>query len=247
MVAVRITLPQLQSVLAGYVDTAGFLAFQGLFTAHVTGNYVTLAASLIHGTSGAVAKLLALPVFCLVIVATRLASFQLPRLGLPSLPTMLAVEAGLLALAAAAAIWFGPFRDGDAWIALAIGGALVSAMAIQNAAHRIHYSASPPTTIMTGTTTQIMIDLADLLGPVSADARTEARSRLRRMAPSAAAFALGCAASAVLFAFAGMACFLLPPVLALITLAPPMLRSVSPPAGDGHQKPGSAADAKRSA
>ena len=237
MAGVRITLPQLQSVLAGYVDTAGFLALQGLFTAHVTGNYVTLAASLIHGTSGAVAKLLALPVFCAVIVATRLVSFQLPRLGLPSLPTMLAAETGLLALAAAVAVWAGPFRDGDAWTALATGIVLVSAMAIQNAAHRIHYSASPPTTIMTGTTTQIMIDLADLLGPISADARTEARSRLRRMAPSAAAFAVGCAAGAALFAFAGMWCFILPPILALISLAPPMLRSVSPPAGDRHGSP----------
>ena len=247
MVGVRITLPQLQSVLAGYVDTAGFLAIEGLFTAHVTGNYVTLAASLVHGAPGAVPKLLALPVFCAVIVATRLVSFQLPRLGLPILPTMLAVETGLLALAAAVAIWFGPFRDGDAWTALATGMALVSAMAIQNASHRIHYPASAPTTIMTGTTTQIMIDLADLLRPIPADERTEAKSRLRRMAPNVVAFALGCAAGAALFAFAGMWCFVLPPILALISLTPPMLRSVAPPAGDRHGRPGSAADAKGSA
>ncbi len=230
MVGARITLPQLQAVLAGYVDTAGFLALQGLFTAHVTGNFVTLAASLIHGSTGVVAKLLALPVFCAVILATRLVSFQLPKLGLPILPTMLALETGLLALAAALAIWFGPFRDSDAWTALATGMALVSAMAIQNAAHRIHYSASPPTTLMTGTTTQIMIDLADLLRPISAEARAEAKSRLRRMTPSAVAFAFGCAAGAVLFAFAGMWCFVLPPILALISVTPPMLRSVSPPA-----------------
>jgi uncharacterized membrane protein YoaK (UPF0700 family) len=30
------------SVTAGYVDTAGYLALQGLFSAHVTGNFVTL-------------------------------------------------------------------------------------------------------------------------------------------------------------------------------------------------------------
>ena len=40
---------------AGYVDTAGYLALQGLFTAHVTGNFVTIGASLISGTSGTVA------------------------------------------------------------------------------------------------------------------------------------------------------------------------------------------------
>ena len=43
-------LPLLLSLNAGFVDTAGFLALQGLFTAHVTGNFVTLGASLVLGT-----------------------------------------------------------------------------------------------------------------------------------------------------------------------------------------------------
>src|ERR1700761_3646886 len=67
----RPALPLMLSLNAGYVDTAGFLALQGLFTAHVTGNFVTLGASLALGTSGAVAKLLALPVFCFVVIASR--------------------------------------------------------------------------------------------------------------------------------------------------------------------------------
>src|ERR1700722_5392783 len=64
-------LPLVLSLNAGFVDTAGFLALQGLFTAHVTGNFVTLGASLVLGTSGALAKLLALPVFCVVVIASR--------------------------------------------------------------------------------------------------------------------------------------------------------------------------------
>jgi len=110
MVTSKITLPQIQSFLAGFVDTAGFLALQGLFTAHVTGNFVTIGASLIHGTSEVLAKLLALPVFCLVIVVTRIASFQLPCLGLPILPTMLTLKTVLLALGAGLAIRWDPFR-----------------------------------------------------------------------------------------------------------------------------------------
>ena len=52
----RPTLPTLLSFNAGYVDTAGFLALHGLFTAHVTGNFVTLGASLVTGTTGAIAN-----------------------------------------------------------------------------------------------------------------------------------------------------------------------------------------------
>jgi len=63
------SLPILLSVNGGYVDAAGFLALHGLFTTHVTGNFVTLGAALVLGTSGALAKTLALPLFaslCLV-------------------------------------------------------------------------------------------------------------------------------------------------------------------------------------
>src|SRR6516162_1220748 len=110
----RATLPLLLSLNAGYVDTAGFLALQGLFTAHVTGNFVTLGASLALGTSGAVAKLLALPAFCLVVVVTRLFSFRLPKFGLQILRTMLTLKALLLAIGAGLAIGLGPFPNGDA-------------------------------------------------------------------------------------------------------------------------------------
>ena len=53
----KIALPTLLSFNGGYVDTAGYLALQGLFTAHVTGNFVTIAAALAFGTSGVVTKL----------------------------------------------------------------------------------------------------------------------------------------------------------------------------------------------
>src|SRR5689334_8131754 len=45
--AMRKLLPGLLSFNGGFVDTAGFIGLQGLFTAHVTGNFVTLGASLV--------------------------------------------------------------------------------------------------------------------------------------------------------------------------------------------------------
>src|SRR6202789_3166376 len=131
-------LPLLLSFNGGFVDTAGFLALQGLFTAHVTGNFVTLGAAVVFGTSGTAAKILALPTFCAVILLARLASHGLVVRGIAVLRTLLTLKVALLAAAAALAIRYGPFSNGDSGLALTTGLTLVSAMAIQNAAHRIH-------------------------------------------------------------------------------------------------------------
>ena len=160
------TLPSLLSINGGYVDTAGFLALQGLFTAHVTGNFVTLGAALVLGTSGVVAKLLALPMFCAVVFATRLASQLVPGGPGSTLRLLLGIKLLLLVAAAWLAIRLGPFRSGDGLPAIVTGMTLVSAMAIQNALQRTHMANTSPTTIMTGNTTQVMIDLADLLRPL---------------------------------------------------------------------------------
>jgi uncharacterized membrane protein YoaK (UPF0700 family) len=63
---------QLLSFNAGFVDTTGFLGLQGLFLAHVTGNFVTLAATLVMGTHGVLAKVLVLPEFVLVLALAAL-------------------------------------------------------------------------------------------------------------------------------------------------------------------------------
>jgi uncharacterized membrane protein YoaK (UPF0700 family) len=212
-----IRLPLLLSLNAGYVDTAGFLALQGLFTAHVTGNFVTLGASIALGTSGAVAKVLALPVFCVVVIATRLVGALLSRRRRAALETLLAIKVLLLIAGAALAIRLGPFHDGDSWRALLTGMTLVAAMAVQNAVHRIHLGSVPPSTLMTGTTTQIMIDLADL---THADPATQSRSpsKLGLMSLNVLLFALGCGAAALLFLKFAVWCFLWPPVLGALAL-----------------------------
>lgn len=202
------------SVNAGYVDTAGFMALHGLFTAHVTGNFVTIGAALVLGTSGIIAKLLALPVFCIAIVLSRLLHFWLTGRGLPVVRTLLFLKFVLFVIAAALALHYGPFGAGDSWPATLLGMNMVSAMAIQNAVHRVHLGSMPPSTLMTGTTTQIMLDLADRIRGVPAEQKTALDARLQRMSLAVLAFAFGCAAAALLYAFAGMWCFAAPPVVA---------------------------------
>lgn len=210
-------LSSLLAANAGYVDTAGFLALHGLFTAHVTGNFVTIGAALAFGTSGVVTKLAALPVFCLVIALVRLAGITLARREQRELPVLLGAKVLLLLLGGILAAGFGPFADGDHWQAMLTGMILVAAMAIQNGVHRIHLGSMPPTTLMTGSTTQIVIDAVDLLRRLPEDQKAAARHRIGRLTNSVLCFAAGCAAAALLFYVAGNWCFLLPPLLGLAT------------------------------
>jgi uncharacterized membrane protein YoaK (UPF0700 family) len=212
----RPALPLVLSFNAGFVDTAGFLALQGLFTAHVTGNFVTLGAALALGTSGVIAKLLALPVFCAVVIAARWFGTLLSRRSAHPLVPLLAVKVLLLIAGSAMAVYFGPFHDGDSWQAITTGMVLVAAMAIQNAVHRVHLSSSPPSTLMTGTTTQVMLDIADWIYPRQG---TEAPpARLMQMSINVIVFATGCGAAALLFMRLGIWCFVVPPVVAVVAL-----------------------------
>jgi uncharacterized membrane protein YoaK (UPF0700 family) len=201
---------------------------QGLFTAHVTGNFVTLGASLVLGTSGAIAKLLALPVFCLVVIAVRLLTSLLLTQLRAAFDVMLAIKIVLLIAGAALAVRFGPFHDGDRWQAIVTGMVLVAAMAIQNAIHRIYLGSAPPSTLMTGTTTQIMLDVADKIY-ARKGAEANSGSRLAQMSTNILVFATGCGVAALLYTRYGIWCFLLPPVLAslslIVSLVDGMLRS----------------------
>jgi uncharacterized membrane protein YoaK (UPF0700 family) len=223
-------LPIVLGICAGYVDTTGFLALHGLFASHVTGNFVTLGASVMLGTTGVLAKLLALPVFCVVVMLATWLGSALEGTRLGALRTLFAVEFAFLALGAWLAFRLGPFPDGDAWPALSLGGALVAAMAIQNAAQRLHMPADPPTTVMTGTTTQIMIDVANLLRRGSPEARRSTGARLRKMGLSVVSFAAGCAAGAAAFHTYPELCFAAPPALAALALALPGPRPAPTPA-----------------
>ena len=60
-------LPTVLSTTAGAVDVIGFLALGGLFTAHITGNLVILAAHYVTGGFSEIGPLLSVPVFVIVL------------------------------------------------------------------------------------------------------------------------------------------------------------------------------------
>ncbi|MFK4727328.1 hypothetical protein ABIE89_008428 [Bradyrhizobium niftali] len=101
--------------------------------------------------------------FCSVAIAVRVVGTLLSKHWRPVFEILLGFKIVLLIAGAALAIWLGPFHDGDSSPAVITGMVFVSAMAIQNAVHRVYLGSAPPSTLMTGTTTQIMIDLADII------------------------------------------------------------------------------------
>jgi uncharacterized membrane protein YoaK (UPF0700 family) len=210
----KLSLSALLSLNAGYVDAVGYLALEGLFTAHVTGNFVTVAAALVFNTSGVVTKLSALPVFCVVVVLARFVSYGLPAGDRNMLTAAMTLKFVLLFLGAVLAILWGPFIDRHSSREWVTGMILVAAMAIQNATDRIHLSSAPPSTIMTGTTTQIMIDLADCLRGLPPDARRVKIARLKQLSTAVAGFAVGAAFAAVLYSTVSMWSFAGAPLLA---------------------------------
>jgi uncharacterized membrane protein YoaK (UPF0700 family) len=214
--------PKLTLVLAsvaGFADTATFLKISGLFSAHVTGNFVLLALALNQGWGqGEVVKVIAFGVFALgAIVTTVVYDGLLAHRNAPAQKAWLLATEGTLLLAAAAISLAG--RPG----LLPLCGLLtVLCMSIQNVFHRVVPNAPMPSTVMTLNFTQSMIDAT----------RRMWRSRLVSTpdpaAPKApfftpswyaiAGFMIGCAFGALAVHHLGLAALVFPSV-ALVACA----------------------------
>jgi uncharacterized membrane protein YoaK (UPF0700 family) len=201
---------QLLSFNAGFVDTTGFLGLQGLFLAHITGNFVTLAATLVMGTHGVLAKVLVLPEFILVLALGRLGVARMKARGRPILRVALAAMMCALLAFFVLAVVYGPFPDSDAPAALITAFAGLTAMAMQNAVQRVHFASLPPTTLMTGNITQAVIDAGDLIWKLEPVDAAAVRARLGRTLRGIVSFACGCALAALLYYWFGFWCLAVP-------------------------------------
>ena len=115
------------------MDTCVFVGLFGLFTAHVTGNFVLIGAELVHHSGDVMPKLLALPVFMLAVAVAARAVDALRQRGRNAVVAILAFEALFLFMSAAASFSLkAAAHSGDA-SALAIGMLACAAMGLQNA------------------------------------------------------------------------------------------------------------------
>ncbi|AJC16362.1 YoaK family protein [Pandoraea sputorum] len=199
--------------VAGYIDVVGFIALFGLFTAHVTGNFVMIGVQLVANTHvGVLAKLLALPVFVIFVAMVKLIVQGFANTNRRPLRLLLILQTLLLLGFMIIGMIAQPIISADAPLAILSGMFGVAALAIQNAIGRLVLADLAPTTIMTGNTTQIVIDMVELASGNCGDDKA-ARTRLRKMLPALAAFAVGAILGGFAYHGAGFWCVLLPVVL----------------------------------
>ena len=107
--------------IAGYVDTLGFVALFGLFTSHVTTNFVLLGANLTGDGTGIALKLAAFPAFVVGVAAAKIVTdFHMRRHNDPE-RTMYVLQAVFLTCMMAAGLAALPVR-GRAMMLMATAG-----------------------------------------------------------------------------------------------------------------------------
>ena len=213
-------LPAILSTTAGAVDVIGFLVFGGLFTAHITGNLVVIAAHYVTGGFGQVGPILAVPVFIAVLGVVALL-FGGIESKTKSRRALLVLHAALLASCLGFGLGFAPFSSSDSPVAVLAGMFAVAAMAAQNALVKLALLESPSTAVMTTNTTQLIVDVAALVRSAEEpDKLGRIRRRARVTFLCMAGFVAGCVAGAVLELRFGVGALVLPVILA--TLAVPL-------------------------
>lgn len=212
------SLPFLLSVVAGSTDTICFLGLNGLFTAHITGNVVVLAANVVTRKPAFISYLISVPVFMLVLYLARVVAIGLERIDLAPLRPLLLLQLLCLVACLELCVFIGPWSDPQAATAIVAGMLAVSAMAIQNALAQIGLKNVPSTAVMTTNVTHFILDLSELVHARDETMQAAARDRALRTFPVIAGFVIGCALGALFQAGVGLWSLTLPTGLALLAL-----------------------------
>jgi uncharacterized membrane protein YoaK (UPF0700 family) len=208
----------LLSVTAGCTDIISFLGLNGLFTAHITGNLVILAAHFFSGESQ-IAPMLSVPVFIVIVSLTRVLASRLESRGWASLHPLLLIQFLLLAGFLILCVRVGPRIDPSGTVGVIAGMLGVSAMAVQNALVQISLRGAPSTAAMTSNVTLFAMSVGEILVGSDPAEITEARTRAAYALPVILGFTVGCGIGAAYETAIGLWSLALPVSLALIAFA----------------------------
>jgi uncharacterized membrane protein YoaK (UPF0700 family) len=211
----------LLSATAGAVDVIG-LQRLGLFTAHITGNIVVVAAELVSGRPAQRLQILAIPVFVLAVAGTWGIARTVSRSGAALVRLLLVIQCLLIGGVLLTSLID---RDGASRSRSAQGVAAmlaVSAMACQFGMLRIALPGVPSTAVMTGNLTQIVVSALDMasLGASNGGATVQ----LAKAGRSFLGFFMGCTAGALAVIWIDRWAWSLPAALAALAAITPVER-----------------------
>jgi uncharacterized membrane protein YoaK (UPF0700 family) len=151
------------SFVAGYADTSTFVGADGLFSAHVTGNFVIFAYDIVtNQIAGSWIKLIAFPVFILAVFISTLIIDHVND-DKRAVNRLIILE-GFLLIIAGLISWFYRYENKAPILKDLIPMFVVFALGLQNACGRFFAKeVLAPTTVMTGNVTQLIIDLTGYL------------------------------------------------------------------------------------
>ncbi|MBM9468881.1 YoaK family protein [Nakamurella leprariae] len=224
-------LPLALSVVAGLTDVTTFVLLHGVFSAHITGNLVVLAADVGTGRSVNLASVLAIPCFVAVAALVTAVITRSARPAASWTVPLLTAQAVLLAGAAAVGIGFRVSTHPGTALAAITGLLAVAAMAVQNALLHVAVPGSPTTAVMTGNVVEATVAGVRVLlgragsrssgrGPDPAD-----RAAWRRTWPLLTGFLAGCLVGAAVCGAVDDLGSLAPFAAALVVVLVPALRN----------------------
>ncbi len=211
-------IPTLLSLTAGSVDVISFLALNGLFVSHITGNLVILAVHIVNAGEAPLALVLSVPIFVLVLALTKYCAHKLAEKNFNTLKILLLIQ--FLFLLGYLFIGINLHKPIHSTTVMAIiAGMLgVSAMAVQNALVQISLKGVSATAVMTTNVTRFVMDATEAIINTANPETVEAKKRALNILPVIIGFIVGCAFGALLEARFGFIALALPVTTGFLTL-----------------------------
>ncbi|WP_454803089.1 YoaK family protein [Mucilaginibacter phyllosphaerae] len=192
------------AAVAGYCDTVTFISAGSIFSAHVTGNFITFAYQIVKGSDPqAWIKLLTFPVFIIsVIIGGMVAARSVNRYRLLLMEGMLLVAGGIISELFIR-------TPGLIWETYLVVMMVVFAMGLQNAFGKLYAKETyGPTTMMTGNVTQASLDLGNAISSYFKDLVSV--QGLKHQCITIGGFLAGCLAGALMAKSFGLTVVILP-------------------------------------